>query len=151
MRQHEVDILGLAETNTNWRNGNIYKFILHRIRKGLQDKKAFLYTSDSNIEWTTNYKQGGTAVITTSSITAQTTMKQNDHPYGRWNTITLGPMEHKVTIIVAYIVCNTHIDPTKDKTAAYQQWQLMCNEPNSNGQHPRKRAISDLKNSFNKK
>ena len=75
--------MGLAETNTNWRNGNIYKSTLHRIRKVTQDKKAFLYTFYSNIEWTANYKQGGTAVITTSSITAQTIMKQNNHPYSR--------------------------------------------------------------------
>ena len=145
MHQHNIDILGMAETNTHWNNGNVYKSSLTKVRKGLQDTKAFIHTSDTKIEWRTNYKQGGTAVITNATINAQTTQKQNDFPMGRWNSITIGPLKHKITIITAYIVCQTPITPTKTNTAAYQQWQLISLEKNQKqNQHPRHRAILDL-------
>ena len=99
----------------------MYKSSLTKVRKGIQETKAFLHTSDTKIEWRSNYKQGGTTVITNATINAQITQRQNDYPMGRWNSITIGPLKHKITIITAYIVCNTQITPNNDKTAANQQ------------------------------
>ena len=124
MLTHQVDIMGMSETNTHWNDGNIYRETLTKIRHGLNDSKTYLYASDAKIPWKERYKPGGTASIISSTVNAQMVHKSNDYPLGRWNAMTLGPMGSKITIITAYIVGRTQIIPTKDKTAAYQQWQI---------------------------
>ena len=58
IHKHNINILGMAETNTHWNNGNVYKSSLTKVRKGIQETKAFLHTSGTNIAWKSNYKQG---------------------------------------------------------------------------------------------
>ena len=64
---------------------------------------------------------GGTAIITNEQTTNQIKEIENDYPLGRWSTITIGPPNFKITIISAYIVFQTQITPSNDKTAANQQ------------------------------
>ena len=40
MRQHQVDFLGMSETNTHWNDRNVFRKSLQDIRHGLQDNKA---------------------------------------------------------------------------------------------------------------
>ena len=110
----------------------------------MNDSKTYLYASDAKIPWKERYKTGGTASIISSTVNAQMVHKSNDYPLGRWNTLTLGPMGSKITIITAYIVGRTPIVPTKDKTAAYQQWQI-ANKQQTQSQHPRDTACLDIK------
>ena len=49
MKVHDIDIMGMAETNTHWNNGNVYKAMINKVRKGLDDQKAFLHTSDTQV------------------------------------------------------------------------------------------------------
>ena len=105
MTEYHTDILGLAETNCHWNNGDVYRGIKTRIRKQLKDNRAQLYTSDTDVKWKSRHKRGGTAIITTGRITPQVTDKSNDYPLGRWSSFTIGPKTHQITIITAYIVC----------------------------------------------
>ena len=146
MKTHEVDMIGMSETNTHWNNGNVYKGNLNKIRRELNDKKATLHTSDTLVEWSGKYKPGGTAIIVKSQISSQIIRKSNDNPMGRWSAITIGQKKQKITIITAYIVCNTPITLEKNSTAAYQQWTRISIDDGSQTQkHPRKKAIKELK------
>ena len=61
---------------------------------------------------------------------------------GRWSSVTIGPPKHELVIITSYIVNHTAIDPTKNKTAAYQQWQILSTI--NKKYHPRRQTIIDL-------
>ena len=52
-------------------------------------------------------------MIVTGKITHQVSQKSNDYPLGRWSSFTIGPENHKITIITAYIVCYTPITAKK--------------------------------------
>ena len=83
MKKHEIDIMGMAGTNTYWNNGNIYKSMIKKVRKGLDAQKAFLHTSDTHVSWRSNYKPGGTATITNATINSQITKKKQRSSYGK--------------------------------------------------------------------
>ena len=87
----------------------------------MNNTKAHLYTSDSTTEWKSRYKPGRAAIITNEQTTNQIKEIENDYPLRRWSTITIGPPNFKITIISAYIVFQTQITPSNDKTAANQQ------------------------------
>ena len=149
MLEHNIDIFGISETNLNTSNINTYQKICKNIRTHLNDKKATITTSNTTSKHKQLYQPGGTAIITKQIISAQTTMREYDKPYGRWSTIIIGPPNHQIAIITAYIVCPTPITPLKHKTAAYQQWQIMST--NNVLGHPRKKAIKDLIDYITKK
>ena len=123
-------------------NINIYQKLCHEIRTHLHDSKATLTTTNTKTSPKQQYQPGGTALITRHQITTQTTMREYDAPYGRWSTIIIGPIQHQIAIISAYIVCQTPISPLRHKTAAYQQWKLMSQ--NKENGHPRQKAVRDL-------
>ena len=49
MKEYQTDIFGLAETNRHWNNGEVYKGTKNRIQKYLNDNRAQLYTSDTDV------------------------------------------------------------------------------------------------------
>ena len=88
-----------------------------------QWKGASVTTSETNLPWHSSYKPGAIAIITDSLIRPRKTKSGKDnHGLGRWSFITLqGRDGRKLTIISAYKVCSTPIDPTKTNTALTQQ------------------------------
>lgn len=104
MAENEIDIFGITETNLNTNDTNIYQQLTTEIRKHLKDKNAHITASVTKISTTTKYKPGDTAIITRKDITSQTMIRDYDNLYGRWTTVILGPPNHQVTIITAYIV-----------------------------------------------
>lgn len=123
MTTNHIYVRRLAEINIHWQNNHIYSNVLIRFRVALKDSKVYINTSDTNVKWSRKYKPGGTATITNQLISDKTTSRFYDNPYGRWNTTIIGPPQHQIAIITAYIVCNTPIIPEKCHTAAYQQWE----------------------------
>ena len=91
MTNNHIHICGLAETNIHWQNNQIYSNVLKRFRVALKDSKAYINTSDTNVKWLRKYKPGETATITKQVISDQTTSRFYDNPYGKWNTIIIGP------------------------------------------------------------
>ena len=81
MNTHQIHICCLAETNIHWKNNQIFSNILKRFRAAMNDRKAYLTTSDTNVSWSRTYKPGGTATITTQLISDQTTSRFYDNPY----------------------------------------------------------------------
>ena len=142
MSQNNIDIFGLAETNIHWNNGETYKKQQRKLRKLTNDPKAQLITSDTNIPWTRHFKPGGTALLINSKVASHVSHKDSDYPLGRWSIIDLQHKNTKICICSAYIVGKTEICPTKNYTAAYQQWQILSK--NNNHNHPRDQAIHDL-------
>ena len=111
----------LAETNTHWKNKRATDKFRNTISK--EWKGASVTTSETNLPWHSSYKPGGTAIIADSLIRSRKTKSGEDnHGLGRWSFITLqGRDGRKLTIISAYKVCSTPIDPTKTNTALTQQ------------------------------
>ena len=144
IQEHQVDFFGLAETNRHWNNMLTYNNYLKTIKNNFNDAHYYLYTSDINIPWRSEYKQGGTKMITRQNITTRISQKENDFPLDRWSTITIGIMHHNISIITSYIVCNTTINAEKTQTAAYQQWDFISNTNSKCNHNPRKHAIADL-------
>ena len=59
--KHDINILCLPETNTNWKNQKAcitYNDIVNKQRKG-----SSTYNSESTIPWSSPYKPGGTHTI----------------------------------------------------------------------------------------
>ena len=142
MRKQSINIFGICEVNLNTRDTNQYKKLVRELRQYLQDQTATITTSTTLVPWTKKYKPGGTAILNTGDITHNTTSREIDKPYGRWCTIIIGPPQHNIAIVTAYIVCNTPITHNRHHTAAYQQWLLMSRKGIKG--HPRDLAINDL-------
>ena len=149
MAQHQIDIFGISETNVNTHHTNIYRTLHQTLKSTLKQKNTMITASHTNLPWKQQYKPGGVMILTNNHLTANTTSRQTDQPYGRWATITIGPKSHQISIITAYIVCNTPICATKHKTAAYQQWTIMSKN-NING-HPKKKELRTCSVTLKKK
>ena len=139
MTANNFDIFGITETNIHWNNGEVYRRLMHEAKRYTKDSHTNITPSDTQVDWHTQYKPGGTVTIVKGKLTTMLMNKHNDFPLGRWSSITIGPPNHQLVIITAYIVNHTTIDPSKDKTSAYQQWQLLSQRDEK--LHPRIKAI----------
>lgn len=66
VRNNIIDIFGIAETNTHWNSGNIFRLSLTTI-KNMNNDKSHLSTLNAAIKWNKKY----TTIITSANITQQ--------------------------------------------------------------------------------
>ena len=138
----KCDVYGITETNVNWNNGETYRMLMREAKKYTANNLTHIIPSDAKVVWDGRYKPGGTVTIVTGKTATMITDKNVDYQMGRWSSVTIGPPKHELVIITAYIVNHTAIDPTKNKTSVYQQWQILSKT--NNKYHPRRKAIIDL-------
>ena len=124
-----VSVIFFTETNINWRQTyliNKFKTIIKTVRPS---KKAVVCISDSQLRFTSEFKQGGTAIVTLEPISSAIVSKGYD-PLGlrRWTyTTMLGKKLKQTTMFNAYRPCNTPIDTFRSTTIVKQQWLLTQN------------------------
>ena len=82
MVKNNIDVFGIAETNTHWNNENIFRSSSTMIKP--INNKAHLSTSDASIKWNKKYKPDRKSIITSANITQQIKEKENNNPLGRW-------------------------------------------------------------------
>ena len=101
MRDLEVDVLGLPETNLNWRNQYI-RARWERVVKDVWPKSRIFYSSINVGENENVHKQGGVCTIVTEKWAPFVESVRQDN-VGRWVEITMkGQKDQRVTIITAY-------------------------------------------------
>ena len=125
IKQYNIDIACLAETNTNWDHPKAKKQI-YNIKKQFW-KRSKLTTAMSTVPWKTVHKPGGVAILSNPLISPRVIREQQDPTgMGRWTSITInGQNKTKVTIISAYRVCLTTIKAAGPNTAFCQQWDML--------------------------
>ena len=125
IKQYNIDIACLTETNPNWDHPKAKKQI-HKIKKQFC-KRRKLTTTMSTVPWKIVHKPGGVSILSTPLISPRIIKEQQDPTgMGRWTSITInGRNKTKVTIISAYRVCLTTIKATGPNTAFCQQWDML--------------------------
>ncbi|MGH7974370.1 MAG: hypothetical protein ACREBR_02495, partial [bacterium] len=101
LREADVGLWGLAETNRNWKRAELRYNM--RATCSMWHHRKIEY-STSNEPWTGDYKPGGTCMAATGKWSSRCAA-QGDDPsgMGRWTWMTLrGKADIKVTCITAY-------------------------------------------------
>lgn len=139
MKEHNVSICGFVEINRSINDMSGYKWI-QAIRKWHYYSR-FAH-SESNINFESNYKPGGTITIIMNKWQSRVTEKGSDATnLGRWSYIVLSTNKIKLTIITAYRPCKTN----GPSTAWTQQWTLL-REKGHQFPDPIKQFYEDLRN-----
>ena len=100
--------------------------------------------SESKLQFQSNIKPGGTAMVALNPISSAITSKGQD-PWGMGrctNFTILGKDFQQTSIFNVYRVCNTSIESARSTTIVKQQWLLM--QRTNRQQHPHKATIDDL-------
>ena len=141
--QFEIDIVCLAETNTNWKHQS--SKIYFQATKKRHWKHSHSITSETDIEWSDIYKPNGTVIITLPPFSPSITTSGSDPTgLGRWSYITIsGRNNIKLIIISAYRVCQNSIKHTGPSTNIRQHWQRL-EEENLKDTNIRDLMINDL-------
>jgi hypothetical protein len=138
-----ADIIGMVETNINWRENKLTNKITNAWKE--RYKHVRMTTSSSDIMFDTPYQPGGTAIIVAPPWTSRATMSKDNSGLGRWTQVTLkGKNNNTVSVITVYGVGKNNISTCGPHTCYFQQWNLL-NKGNEDDQiDPRKRLFEDL-------
>ena len=124
-RAIKADIVGLSETNLNWKERNVKAIVATTLRRYWKQIKTAFSSSDRTFDGT-EYQPGGTALIVGQPWSGRATMQDDTSGLGRWTEATLtGKADRKVTIISAYRVTQNRIENCGPFTAFTQQWHLL--------------------------
>jgi len=146
LRSINAHIIGLAETNVNWKSRGIYKSIKRKLTTGW--KQAFMTATNANpIPTRENhaYQPGGVLSLISGTWAGMVSANFTDtSSMGRWTIVHLRGRNNSVlAIITAYCPPVNHIDRAGPLTVFSQQWhhlrQTTCSNPD-----PRQQFYSDL-------
>ena len=113
-----VDIISLTETNVHWKRPHVTNNFKKILQDTCPEDSIGTCTSESNISWNSDYKPGGTAMISLNKITSATINKGEDPSgLGRWTFMKiLGKNNSRTTIFNMYRPCNSPIDTVGGST-----------------------------------
>ena len=124
-KQKEIDILGLAETNVNWRLSSIREDFHHATTPAWKFYKAT--TSTCKAKTSNRAQPGGTAQITNGAFLTKIHAVGADNTYGRWSyQIYRGRKGKKLAILTAY--CPSPKGKTGPRMVIQQQRATMIAE-----------------------
>ena len=139
-----VSIICITETNLHWKKNYLLQRFKTILKKTWPSNKISFCVSESKIQFQSDFKPGGTAMIALNPISSAITSKGQD-PWGmgRWTNLTiLGKDLQQTSIFNVYRACNTPIESAGSTTIVKQQWLLM--QKTNRQQHPHKATIDDL-------
>lgn len=141
LHDHEVDIMGYAETNLAW-NDLHQRTAIHRTMH--KYTKCKLSTSNSIDLPLYSYQPGGTSTIITNTFVGHVTTPITDTTgLGRWSGFRLRKKNKKhLSIITAYC---PHKDYNHGSDTCYQQQYRILRNTHNNNPEPRHTMIYDLK------
>jgi hypothetical protein len=136
----DIDIQCYSEINVNiLRTDQRQKF--HEGCKRI-DKSSRSIWGTSQLPADSDYKPGGTAIISTGKIAGRV-KKNGSDKLGRWTYQLLdGQGDKDILIICVYQCCKS---PTPGKTTAYHQQVVLLSEMNRTDKDPRRNFYRDLK------
>ena len=90
MTEVGVDIIGLTKTNVHWKRHYVTSNFDNILKATWPEEKIETCTSQFNISWNSDYKPGGTAIISLNKLTSATINKGQD-PSGleKWTFLAL--------------------------------------------------------------
>jgi hypothetical protein len=144
-----VSALCMPETNINWGHKQAHSNLRAQMRKTWpHSAHSVSYTEE---ELTGPHQPGGTATILTDKLTSRV-MDKGTNPFGlgRWNFLTLrGKNENRITIVMAYRICEQSMASCGKTTSTAQQYRLLSKKMRTNQVHldnptPRRQMILDL-------
>ena len=139
-----VSIICINETNSHWKKNYFLQRFTSILKKTRSFNKISFCVSESKLNFHSDIKPGGTAMMVLSPISSVITSKVQD-PWGmkRWANFTiLGEDLRQTSILNVYRVCNTSIETAGSTTIVKQQWLLM--QRTNRQEHPYKATIDDL-------
>ena len=90
LQEEGVDVISLTETNVHWKRQHVTSNFKRIVQETWPEDKIGICTSESNISWNSDYKPGGTAMISLNKVTSATINKGEDPSgLGRWTFMTL--------------------------------------------------------------
>jgi hypothetical protein len=111
----QVDVAGLAETNTCWQHSHLRNDLMHVIRRHYRQNKVVFGSPSSDIDpipSNETFQAGGMVTMVTGGLVSRVQGKPVSDPtgLGRWTGITLcGSDQQQLTIITAYRICSDSI------------------------------------------
>jgi hypothetical protein len=145
----QTDILGLAETNLDWEQGNTTSGCTNILRNYWKQKKiGFSSSTNKNKQSGTtsrSYRPGGTMMVVGFPWASRSTIKNDTSGMGRWTEAELlGKRNKKLVIITAYNVCKGNIGTIGPRTAFVQQYHIIKQKDPTNVPNPRTQMLTDL-------
>ena len=117
-----VDVISLTETNVHWQRPHATSNFKRILQETWPKDKIGTCTSESNISSNSDYKPGGTAMISLNKVTSVTINKGEDPSgLGRWKFITLlGENNRRTSIFNMYRPCDSPIESVGGSTVIKQ-------------------------------
>ena len=139
---YEADIIGLVETNTDWKYGTTKEMTYKHWNRYYDHIK--ISTSSSNLSFGSIYQPGGTMTIVASPYAGRATTFQDESGLGRWTeTEIIGKDNRTVCIFNVYAVGKNKIGTCGPMTSYFQQWMLLNKDSNTRVD-PRDKLFQDL-------
>jgi hypothetical protein len=140
--ESEVTILGMCETNRNWRDGRSRNEIKRRFREFWL--MTSIAVSSSTEHGDRPYQPGGTMTVVGEPWACRAKAAEHESDMGRWNEIVISGRKGKsVMVITAYRVCKNSVATAGPTTSYAQQWHILRRSGDKTPD-PRKRFITDL-------
>lgn len=138
----QADILCIQEHNLDTTQYQVQQIIHQTTRKHWQRSRINIASSPMTFSGT--WKPGGTAILSTGSITGRITATGTD-TWGRWSYQTFqGQHQRQVTVITIYQVVDKFSQDKGTYTAYAQQRNLLIQQGETHI-HPRQAFIRDLR------
>lgn len=141
--KHEIDVVGLAETNTDWRTLPVGQSLWSRTSSWFQSRRISTSHNSKTAPMIGKYYQiGGTLTMAIDKVASRPLTIGEDHKgYGRWSWIRMQGKDHKVTrFVTAYCPCKSN-----NEAGAYSQQLLALARDNRTGDEPRKVFWDDIR------
>jgi hypothetical protein len=140
--QNEVTILGMCETNRNWRDGRSTNEIKRRFRDFW--RMTHIAVSSSTEHTDKPYQPGGTMTVIGEPWACRAKAESSESDMGSRNEIVIAGRKGKsVSVITAYRVCKNSAATAGPTTSFAQQWHILRRSGDKTPD-PRKRFIADL-------
>ena len=138
-----ADIIGLIETNTHWKYGDIQQTTKKSWQKYFNQTK--LAMSSSNIHFDSPYQPGGTMMVVGSPWASRTRVNTDPSGLGRWTEAEITGKDNTIiSIITVYAVGKNKIGTCGPHTNYFQQWNILNANNTSTTIDPRDNLFVDL-------
>ena len=126
LKDLDVDVIGLTETNVNWENPHERDKWRTQVQRWWPKSKVLMSVTPNGDRLST-FRQGGATMILSSKYSSMANESGEDK-MGRWVWATVGHGKERVTIITIYRPCENNITTAGASTVWAQQRNYIQNE-----------------------
>ena len=139
---HQLDFLGLVETNINWTNQTLSSTFRSIMKKYWP--KTTIATSNMITSYSTKYQPGGTMSLLGNNWAGGASAFSDPSGMGRWSEIRIkGRQQQQIIFLTVYRVTQTTIQKAGPTTSYFKQWHHLRRNGKENP-NPREQIWQDL-------